>query len=504
MKKRKRNLLLGPVITIIALTILIIIISTICNIFGVSAEVTTISNNMLETTNQTVKSLFSEEGFKYFFSSPVDSFKTFEPLVLIIISLMAISIGKSSGLLKAIFSPMKKLKPSIVTFLTLFVGIISSFLGVYSYIVLVPLVAVIYQYMGRNSVLGIFTAFIGITLGYGAGIIFNFDDYRLGLLTSAAAKIDVDESYVFNAWSNLYVMLAGTVLLSIIGTVIIETVLKPKVKAGIKEEDELVISKKGLALSSIAFIFLVAVFMYLIIPGMPYSGLLLDQSEEDYIAQLFGGGAPFTDAFIFVFLIIMMVCSGIYGFISKNIKSTNDFSVGLSKEFDNLGYMFVLMFFVSLLISILEFTNLGEVVGALLVSFMSSLEFTGLPLIITMMLVIIIMSFLIPDAVTKWTITAPILVPLFMKANITPDFTQMIFKAADSIGKGLTPFFIYFIVMLAFVEKYNNNDSNKITVFGTLKLLRPTVLLFSVIWFLLIIGWFIIGLPIGPETGPTL
>ena len=135
---------------------------------------------------------------------------------------------------------------------------------------------------------------------------------------------------------------------------------------------------------------------------------------------------------------------------------------------------------------------------------MSGLEFTGLPLIITMMLVIIVMSFLIPDAVTKWTIAAPILVPLFMKANITPDFTQMIFKAADSIGKGLTPLFIYFIVMLAFVEKYNDKESNKITVFGTLKLLRPTVLLFAVIWFLVIIGWFIIGLPLGPEANPTL
>ena len=157
MKKRKNKLLLGPVITIIALTILVVIVSTICNIFGVEAEVTTISNNMLETTTTTVNSLFSEEGFEYFFSSPVDSFKTFEPLVLIIISLMAISIGKASGLLKAIFSPFRRLKPSIVTFLTLFVGIISSFLGVYSYIVLIPLVAVIYQYMGRNSVLGIFT-----------------------------------------------------------------------------------------------------------------------------------------------------------------------------------------------------------------------------------------------------------------------------------------------------------------------------------------------------------
>ena len=504
MTKRKHKLLLGPVITIIALILLVIIVSTICNLFGVRAEITTITNGVLETSTTTVDSIFSEEGFKYFFSSPVYSFKNFEPLVLIIISLMAVSIGKASGLLKAIFLPLRRLKPAIVTFITLFIGIISSFLGVYSYIVILPLAAVIYQYMGRNSVLGIFTAFIGITLGYGAGLVFNFDDYQLGLLTSEAAKADVDASYVFNAWSNLYIMLAATFILTIIGTIIIENVLKPKVKEAVKEEDNLVYSRKGLFLSSIAFVLLTAVFIYLIIPGLPYSGLLLDKEEDDYIAQLLGGGAPFTDAFIFVFLIIFMVCSGIYGFVSKNVKNTNDFSVGLSKEFDNLGYMFVLMFFVSLLVSILEFTNLGEVVGALLISFMSGLEFTGLPLIITMMLVIIVMSFLIPDAVTKWTIAAPILVPLFMKANITPDFTQMIFKAADSIGKGLTPLFIYFIVMLAFVEKYNDKESNKITVFGTLKLLRPTVLLFAVIWFLIIIGWFIVGLPLGPEASPTL
>lgn len=504
MKKRKSKLLLGPVITMIFLIFIVVLISTICNMFGFSAEVTSISNGVLETQTTTVQSLFSEEGFKYFFSSPVDSFKNFEPLVLIIISLMAISIGKASGLLKAMFLPFRKLKPAIVTFLTLFVGIISSFLGVYSYIIVIPLTAVIYQYMGRNSVLGIFTAFIGITLGYGAGLVFNFDDYQLGLLTSSAAKVTVDESYVFNAWSNFYIMITSTFILSIIGTIIIENVLKPKVKESIKEDSELVVSKKALAVSSIAFVVLVLMFLYLIIPGLPFSGLLLDNKENDYIAQLLGGKAPFTDAFIFVFLIIMMVCSGIYGYISKNIKNTNDFSVALSKEFDDLGYMFVLMFFVSLLISILDFTNLGEVVGAVLISFMSGLEFTGLPLIITMMLVIIVMSFLIPDAVTKWTLASPILVPLFMKANITPDFTQMIFKAADSIGKGLTPFFIYFIVMLAFVEKYNNKESNKITVFGTLNLLRPTVLLFAVVWFLIITGWFILGLPLGPEVSPTL
>ena len=353
--------------------------------------------------------------------------------------------------------------------------------------------------------LGILTAFVGVSMGYGAGLVFNYDDYQLGLLTKAAATVDVDENYVFNAWSNSYAMVASTFILSIIGTIIIENILKPKVKESIKEEDELVISKKGLLYSLVAFIILILIFIYAIIPGLPGSGILLDNSQRDYVAQLLGPKAPFTDAFAFVFLIIMMICSGIYGFISKNIKNTNDFSVGLSKEFDNLGYIFILMFFASLLVSILNWTNLGTVVASWLISFMSNLEFTGIPLIITMFLVVIIISFLIPDAITKWTLISPVLVPLFMKANITPDFTQFIFKAADSVGKGITPFFVYFIVMLAFLEKYNNKESNKITVFGTLKLLRPTVLIFAVVWFIIVIGFFVIGLPLGPTaTAPTL
>ena len=218
-------------------------------------------------------------------------------------------------------------------------------------------------------------------------------------------------------------------------TIIIENFLKPKVGESIKEEEEFRTSKKGLVISLISFFICILIFIYMIIPGLPGSGILLDQDASDYVAQLLGEDAPFRDAFAFVFLIIMMICSGIYGFISKNLKNTNDFSVGLSKEFDNLGYMFILMFFASLMVSILNWTNLGTVVASWLISFMSNLEFTGIPLVITMFFVIIIMSFLVPDAITKWTLASPILVPLFMKANMTPDFTQFIFKAADSVGK---------------------------------------------------------------------
>ncbi|MEI3507922.1 MAG: AbgT family transporter [Bacilli bacterium] len=104
--------------------------------------------------------------------------------------------------------------------------------------------AVIYQYLGRNSVLGILTAFIGITLGYGAGLVFNFDDFQLGLLTKEAATVSVDKDYVFNAWSNSFVMIASTLILTIVGTIIVEAFLKPKVKELSKRKTNWLFQKK--------------------------------------------------------------------------------------------------------------------------------------------------------------------------------------------------------------------------------------------------------------------
>ena len=115
--KKKKKILLGPVITIIILTISIMIISAICSALGVQGEITSISNQSLETSMVTVRSVFSKEGLTYLLSSPVDTFKTFEPLVLLIISLMAVSIGKASGLFKAIFTPLRKLKPHSLLYL---------------------------------------------------------------------------------------------------------------------------------------------------------------------------------------------------------------------------------------------------------------------------------------------------------------------------------------------------------------------------------------------------
>ncbi|MCI9233111.1 MAG: hypothetical protein HFH08_00770 [Bacilli bacterium] len=502
-KKNKKKFMLGPVITIILLTFIIMFLSSLFSILGIQGHRTAIVNGTLESSLVTVKNIFTVEGIKYIFGNIVINFRSFEPLVLIIMSFIAVGIGDSSGLFKAIFSPFKKLNATVTTFLVFLLGIISSIIGEYSYIILIPLVSVMYKYLGKNQMLGVLTIFLGITLGYGTGIYYNFNAYQLGQLTQAAATIDVDKNYQFQLLSNIYIMLASTVILAFVGSLLIHKFLEPKFKKPMEEDDDLIVSKKALISSHFVFIIMLAIVIYMIIPGFPGSGLLLDNSKDTYIAKLFSETAPFRDGIMFIFLIIAMLCGGIYGYFSGNVKNTHEYSFDLSKSFDNIGYVFVLMFFTSVMTGVLEWTNLGEVIATNIIEVLSSFQFSGIPLIISFMVAIIFMSILIPSNVTKWSLASPIIIPLFMRANITPDFTQFIFKVSDGIGKAMTPLFIYFIVMIAFLQK-DNKTSEEVTIFGTMKIMMPIILMVAGLWVLIIICWYMAGLPLGISGYATL
>ena len=391
----------------------------------------------------------------------------------------------------------------LITFGLLFLSIISSFFGEYSYVIIIPLAALVYKYIGRRPMLGILTAFLGITIGYGTGLVPSIDDYLMGELSTAAAIVDVDKNYVYNAFSSIYLQLASTVILTIAGTYIIENILAPRVPKTKIEEDELIISKKALRAVYIILFLVVICLGYMIIPGMPGSGLLLGEGNS-YIEKLFGPYAPFRSGLICMVLATNMLCGYAYGYLSRNIKNSTEYSVGMSKNFEKLGYVFVLMFFAAQLIGLLEWTNIGQIIIINIVDLMGTFDFTGMPLIIFMFIAMILVGIIMPSLSAKWILVSPTLVPLFMRSNITPDFTQFIFRVADGISKAFSPFFMYFIIMIAFMEKYNENGKYDVTISGTIKLISPVVLIFILIWLFIILGWYLVGLPIGMGTYPTL
>ena len=107
-----------------------------------------------------------------------------------------------------------------------------------------------------------------------------------------------------------------------------------------------------------------------------------------------------------------------------------------------------------------------------------------------------------PSTITKWNLIAPVYVPLLMRANISPSFTQTIFLMADSVGKLFSPIYVYLLVAIGFIYKYDS-DGN-IGIMSTIKKIMPVISIIAVTWLVIIIGWYLLGLPIGINTNITL
>ena len=495
MKRKKRTM--GPVVEIILIAVVITALCFLFSLIGFRGYIT--EGGTFETTLVVIKNIFSTEGIKHILNNSLINFQTLEPLVLIILSLIAVSILEASGLLKQIFLPLKKIKSKYETLMVMFVCIISTIIGDYSYALLLPLAGILYKYIGRNSSLGALTMFIAITIGYGTGIIYNYQMYELGDITELATQSIVTE-YNYELLSNLFLLVTSTIILTVVGTIALEKFSKKFPRN--EETDNLNVSSKASRITLITFIIFIALFVYCLIPGLPKSGLLLDKTQPTFIGKLFSGSSPLNQGFMFLIIGILMVCGFVYGTVSRNIKNTGDYSKALTKTFEGTGYIFVLLFFISILYEIIDWTNFATVISTNIIDFIGSTNISGLLLVILAFLSIVLISLFIPGSLAKWKLIAPIYVPLLMRANISPSFTQTIFLAADSVGKLFSPIYIYLIITIGFMYKYDK-DSN-VSIISTMKKIMPVILVLSLVWIVIIVGWYLIGLPIGINTNITL
>ncbi len=487
----------GPAFEIASMAIIISIICLILKLLNVTGLITDL--HTFETTLIEFKNVFSGDGIKYVLNNSLSNFQMLEPLILIIVSLVAVSVMEASGLLKHLFTKFKDVKPKFITLLVVFVGIISTFIGDISYALLLPLAGIFYKYIGKNSALGVLTMFVGITIGYGTGIIYDYNMSMLGDITEISAQ-SIIANYNYEYLSNLYIIIISTVVLSIVGMVVLDKFSKKYTRN--EDEDNLITSTKALKITTIVFIVLMLIFAYAVIRGLPHSGIFLSQTEKTYIRKLFGEGSTLGSGLIVILSGIFIICGYVYGIISRNIKSNGNHGKILTKAFEGTGYIFALLFFLTIFNTILDWTNFQTIVSTRIIDFIGSTQITGIILVFLAFLSIVVITIIMPASMAKWKLIAPVYVPLLMRANISPTFTQMVFLSADSVGKLLSPIYVYLIVTVGFMYKYEKNCSE--TIFSTMKKIMPTVLLLALTWLGIIICWYLIGLPMGIGTTTTM
>jgi aminobenzoyl-glutamate transport protein len=232
--------------------------------------------------------------------------------------------------------------------------------------------------------------------------------------------------------------------------------------------------------------------------------MLLDMTETTYLNQLFGDNSYFQDGFTYLVALFFALAGIAYGIGSKSIKNDKEIIEKSSKKFSNLGSIFILMFIVSQFIAIFRKSNIGLVVTAWLASLLEHLSLSGIPLIIVSLLLIAISNFVLTSPASKWMIFSPVVVPMFMQSNISAQFAQVVMRAGDSMTKGFTPLLASFVIYIGYLNIYNLQKNKPYTIRASLKMILPYFALISLTWILIIVGWYIIGLPIGPGVYPTI
>ena len=211
--------------------------------------------------------------------------------------------------------------------------------------------------------------------------------------------------------------------------------------------------------------------------------------------MLFGANSLFNKGFIFIVTMLFIIIGFGYGLMTKTIKNGKDVTESLSYSLDGIGSIIVLIFFASLFINVYEESHIGEVLVAYSSNIIGKLTFTGIPLILISVAIIAISNLFLPNSLAKWSMISASLVPLFMNASISPEFAQVTYVAADSLTNGITPLFTYFVIYLAFLEKYNKGEM--VSIKDSIKYMGTYSIYITMIWLLVLIGWYMLGVPIG-------
>ena len=157
------------------------------------------------------------------------------------------------------------------------------------------------------------------------------------------------------------------------------------------------------------------------------------------------------------------------------------------------GYL-VLAFFAAQFVNYFGETNLGILLSVKGARFLENIGFTGIPLIVSFVLVSAFLNFFMGSASAKWVIMAPIFVPMFFKLGLSPELTQVAFRIGDSTTNIITPLMSYFAMIVTFAQRYDE-DSGLGTLISTM---LPYSGAFLLAWTLLMIVWYSVGLPLGP------
>ncbi|HSC26209.1 MAG TPA: AbgT family transporter [Vicinamibacterales bacterium] len=438
-------------------------------------------------------SLLTIDGLHRILTGMVSNFTGFAPLGTVLVAMLGIAVAEGSGLIGAALRLIVLSAPApLLTFAIVFAGVMSNTGGEVGYVLLVPLAAVIFAAVGRHPLAGLAAAFAGVSGGYSANLLLGTVDPLLAGLSEEAARL-VDPAYIVNPACNYYFMATSTFFIAATGTLLTEYLVEPRLGpwSGARGGEIASLSaaeKRGLWFALGAALLIAAILLR---GTVPEDGFLRNPQTGELLRS------PFMSGIVSLIFIIGAIVGLAYGVGARTIKSDSDVVKAMGKAMETLGVYLVLVFFAAQFVAYFGWTNLGIITAVKGAELLRASGLGTIPLIVAFIMVSATINLFMGSASAKWAIMAPVFVPMFMLLGYTPEFTQAAYRVGDSITNIVSPMMSYFALIVAFMQRYKE-DAGIGTIVATM---LPYSVAFFIVWTLLLIGWILVGLPVGPGAG---
>lgn len=485
--------------------------------------------NSVGTTVE-VNNAFSPQGFMYIMDHLISNFIGFAPLGIVLGIIIGVGVAEKSGLLGVVLKQIGIVSPDWALIpIIVFLGVISSIASDAGYIVLIPLAGALFASIGKNPLIGIAAAFAGVSAGFGANLLPTPGDALLGAITVSVAEENAIPFAQNLVLMNYYFLIGSTFLLTIVGTFITNRFIVPKFKdrkfsmpedidpnsTEITAEQHKGLKAAGLGLIVVIVVFAIVQLWITFIHGNFYqdltegmiitgntfeswsgfeAGMTIDSAIAD---KLIKARNPLIDNIIVVMLFLFLVPGYAYGKATGQIKSANDYIKMTTEAMAGSAYILVLAFFAGNFVALFSWTGIGNLIASSGANVLISSGLNNYPILLLLgfILVSAFINLFIGSASAKWTLLAPVFIPMLYGANnaLTPDLVQVAYRIADSSTNIISPLMTYTGIVILYGMKYDKKFN-----YGTLMdMMYPYSFGFLITWSIFFIIWYMTGFPIG-------
>nr|MCU0264256.1 AbgT family transporter [Candidatus Nanopelagicales bacterium] len=182
-----------------------------------------------------------------------------------------------------------------------------------------------------------------------------------------------------------------------------------------------------------------------------------------------------------------------YGRGAGTVRGNNQVIDAIVKSWAGLAGLLLLFLLIAQFIAYFNYSNMPQVAAVKLGDLIESVNVGAGWLLMFAILITLVVGIILPQAIAKWALLAPIFIPVFMRLGVEPEAVLAAYRVGDSPMNIVTPIMAYFPLIVVFAARYDKRSG-----IGTvIALMLPYFVALSVVWTLFFMAWYLLGIPWG-------